>query len=97
MAPEDGDVSNRQALASQLGDLLDFALQFDQAKMTNSSIMNDFSQYRRSISKLRDHPMASIKEAEANSISMFIANHIPMTTSLATQFAVIYSTVSLSP
>ena len=29
----DGDISQRPALATQLADLLDFALQFDQAKV----------------------------------------------------------------
>ncbi len=59
MSPTGPSISSRQALATQLADLLDFALQFDQAKMMNAAIMNDFSQYRRSISKLRDHPLAS--------------------------------------
>lgn len=91
MSPDDTGLKNRQGLASQLADLLDFILQFDQAKMKNSAIMNDFSQYRRSIGKLRDHPMAIIKEAETNSISMFIAIHIPMTTTLATEFSSLFS------
>ncbi len=51
--------AGKEALAAQLADMLDFVLQFDQAKMMNAAIMNDFSQYRRSIGKMRDHPSAA--------------------------------------
>ena len=63
--------------------------------MMNAAIMNDFSQYRRSVGKLRDHPSASIKEVEANNISMWIAMHIPMTSTLAKTFSDIFKEVGV--
>ncbi len=42
-----------QASAYQLANILNFALQFDLTKMSNPSIQNDFSYYRRTVSKMR--------------------------------------------
>ncbi len=68
----------QQALAKQLADVLAFVLTFDQAKMTCPALQNDFSYYRRTLSKMRNHPSVTVSEAEANRISMFIAENIPM-------------------
>eukprot|EP01104_Vermistella_antarctica_P005710 TRINITY_DN1624_c0_g1_i2.p1 TRINITY_DN1624_c0_g1~~TRINITY_DN1624_c0_g1_i2.p1 ORF type:complete len:310 (+),score=85.09 TRINITY_DN1624_c0_g1_i2:157-1086(+) len=42
-------IANQQALAKQLADVFNFVLQFDELKMMNSAIGNDFSHYRRSL------------------------------------------------
>ena len=39
------------ALAKQLGEILDFALKFDELKMTKPALQNDFSYYRRLMPK----------------------------------------------
>jgi len=46
-------LSHQQALAKQMGDVIDFVLQFDDLKMTNPAIQNDFSYYRRSLNRLK--------------------------------------------
>lgn len=46
-------LSSQQALAKQLGDVLDFVLRFDDAKMINPAIQNDISYYRRSLARLK--------------------------------------------
>jgi len=46
-------LSNQQALAKQLGDVFDFVLRFDDAKMINPAIQNDISYYRRSLSRMK--------------------------------------------
>ncbi|KAH9406148.1 Protein fam49b [Tyrophagus putrescentiae] len=49
-------LETQQALVKQFADILDFVLKFDDAKMLNPSIQNDFSYYRRTISRLRTGP-----------------------------------------
>jgi len=46
-------LSNQQALAKQMGDVFDFVLRFDDAKMINPAIQNDISYYRRSLSRMK--------------------------------------------
>ncbi|KAI8815094.1 hypothetical protein BJ742DRAFT_733606 [Cladochytrium replicatum] len=52
-----GDVAKNlesfQATATQLGDLLHFVSLFDELKMVNPNIQNDFSYYRRSLSRMK--------------------------------------------
>ncbi|CAB3992160.1 FAM49B isoform X1, partial [Paramuricea clavata] len=44
-------LEQQQALAKQFADILHFTLKFDDLKMTNPSIQNDFSYYRRTLSR----------------------------------------------
>jgi hypothetical protein len=42
-----------QASAYQLATIVNFAIQFDLLKMGNPSIQNDFSYYRRTVSRMK--------------------------------------------
>lgn len=46
-------LETQQALVKQFAEILDFVLKFDDMKMTNPAIQNDFSYYRRTVSRLR--------------------------------------------
>nr|BAN40689.1 hypothetical protein, conserved [Entamoeba invadens] len=70
-----------QALSKQVGLVLDFVLQFDNKKLGNSSIQNDFSYYRRTLNRMKsvkkDYEI-TIKDETANKMSMFFAYSSPM-------------------
>lgn len=77
-------LETQQALVKQFAEILEFVLKFDDLKMTNPAIQNDFSYYRRTMSRLR---MANQEEAEnetavtnelANRMSLFYAHATPM-------------------
>ncbi|KAI8807744.1 hypothetical protein BJ742DRAFT_811735 [Cladochytrium replicatum] len=81
-----GDVAKNlesfQATAKRLGDLLHFVSLFDELKMVNPNIQNDFSYYRRSLSRMK---MASpqianvpVHDELANRMSLFYAHSNPM-------------------
>jgi len=74
----DQNLSGQQALAKQLADILDFVLRFDDAKMINPAIQNDFSYYRRSLSKHKNKVEVKIKDDLANRMSLFFAYPTPM-------------------
>ena len=72
---------NYQALSKQLGLILDFVLQFDNKKLGNSSIQNDFSYYRRTLTRMKGIKRDSdikIRDEVANKMSMFFAYSSPM-------------------
>lgn len=74
-------LNNQQALAKQLGDLLDFVLRFDDAKMVNPAIQNDFSFYRRSLSRMKmakKEVNIRVRDDLANRMSLFFATPTPM-------------------
>ena len=80
-------LETQQALVKQFAKILDFVLTFDDLKMLNPSIQNDFSYYKRTVSRLRtpnsntpiDMPAISAITAEmANKISLFYAIATPM-------------------
>lgn len=50
-APTESTLDQHQALTKQLGEILHFALAADEIKMSNPAIQNDFSYYRRTVSK----------------------------------------------
>jgi len=72
------NLATQQALAKQLADILDFVLRFDDAKMKNPAIQNDFSYYRRSLNKGARKNEAKIKDDMANRMSLFFAYPTPM-------------------
>jgi len=74
----DENLDGQQALAKQLADILDFVLRFDDAKMINPAIQNDFSYYRRSLSKQKNKVDVKIKDELANRMSLFFAYPTPM-------------------
>jgi len=75
------NLKGQQSLAKQLADIIDFALRFDDAKMVNPAIQNDFSFYRRSLAKMKMTNRAGdikIKDELANRMSLFFAYPTPM-------------------
>jgi hypothetical protein len=76
-------VTDQQALAHQLAQILDFTLQFDQTRMMRPHLSNDFSYYRRLLPKFNKHPNVKVKDDEASGMALFTAEHIPMMTCLA--------------
>ncbi|XP_063675716.1 CYFIP-related Rac1 interactor B-like isoform X2 [Bolinopsis microptera] len=74
-------LENHQALAKQFAHVLDFVLAFDDLKMTNPSIQNDFSFYRRMRNRVKAYSEAEEHEVSnevANRMSMFYAYPTPM-------------------
>lgn len=76
------NIVTKQALAKQLADVLDFALQFDDAKMVNPAITNDFSYYRRYLARIKFSKESFddivVKDDLANRMSLFFADATPM-------------------
>jgi len=78
--PKDS-LANQQALAKQLADVFDFVLRFDDAKMVNPAIQNDFSYYRRTLNRLKiskKDTNIKIRDELANRMSLFFAYPTPM-------------------
>uniref|UniRef100_V9KY08 Protein FAM49A-like protein n=1 Tax=Callorhinchus milii TaxID=7868 RepID=V9KY08_CALMI len=81
-------LEREQALAKQFAEILHFTLSFDELKMTNPAIQNDFSYYRRTASRKRigkeqlavDNDMTS---EMANRMSLFYAEPTPMLKTLS--------------
>jgi hypothetical protein len=75
------NIANKQALAKQLGDVFDFVLRFDDAKMVSPAIQNDFSYYRRTLSRMKlakQDTTVKIRDDLANKMSLFYAFPTPM-------------------
>lgn len=66
------------ALALQLTQIFEFALEFDRVRMLRPNLSNDFSYYRRLLPKFNKHPDIRIKDDEASGMALFTAEHIPM-------------------
>lgn len=78
--PKDS-LANQQALAKQLADVFDFVLRFDDAKMVNPAIQNDFSYYRRTLNRMKLSKKdlnIKIRDELANRMSLFFAYPTPM-------------------
>lgn len=74
-------IQNQQALAKQMADVFDFVLRFDDAKMTNPAIQNDFSYYRRTLNRMKiskKEMNIKIRDELANRMSLFFAYPTPM-------------------
>uniref|UniRef100_A0A1I8EK15 DUF1394 domain-containing protein n=2 Tax=Wuchereria bancrofti TaxID=6293 RepID=A0A1I8EK15_WUCBA len=72
-----------QATCRQFARLIDFALLFDTVKMCTPALQNDFSFYRRAMSRESDGQFAIPLEL-ANTISLFLACPTPMLSALIT-------------
>lgn len=77
-------LETQQALVKQFAELLDFVLAFDELKMTNPAIQNDFSYYRRIVNRFRisnqeycDNNL-NVSNELANMMSLFYAHATPM-------------------
>lgn len=74
-------LASQQALAKQLADVFDFVLRFDDLKMVNPAIQNDFSYYRRTLNRMKLSKKdlnISIRDELANRMSLFFAYPTPM-------------------
>jgi len=78
-------IGQLQALTKQLAEVFDFVLRFDDMKMVNPGIQNDFSFYRRSRNQRRINKAdvaSNIQEEVTNRMSLFYAYPTPMMNSL---------------
>lgn len=77
---------SQQALAKELAEILHFVLKFDDYKMATPEIQNDFSYYRRQLSRQKMAETGGEEEVvsteEANRMSLFYAVPTPMLKSL---------------
>uniref|UniRef100_A0AAY5JWX5 CYRIA/CYRIB Rac1 binding domain-containing protein n=1 Tax=Esox lucius TaxID=8010 RepID=A0AAY5JWX5_ESOLU len=92
-------LEREQALAKQFAEILHFTLSFDELKMTNPAIQNDFSYYRRTISRNRLNNQQLEAENEvnnemANRMSLFYAEATPMLKTLSNATTKFVSEVS---
>jgi hypothetical protein len=74
-------LSSHKSLAKQLADVFDFVLRFDDAKMVNPAIQNDFSYYRRTLNRMKlskKDTNIKIRDELANRMSLFFAYPTPM-------------------
>ena len=76
-------LEQRQACAKLCAELLSFVLKFDDLKMNNPAIQNDFSYYRRTLSRMKmkdpsSDDSAVVNNEEANRMSLFYASPTPM-------------------
>uniref|UniRef100_A0A8C9S3Z6 CYFIP related Rac1 interactor B n=1 Tax=Scleropages formosus TaxID=113540 RepID=A0A8C9S3Z6_SCLFO len=81
-------LEREQALAKQFAEILHFTLRFDELKMTNPAIQNDFSYYRRTLNRMRINNIPAEGEYEvnnelANRMSLFYAEAAPMLKTLS--------------
>lgn len=76
-----------QALTKLLADILHFVFAFDDLKMTNPNVQNDFSYYRRTLSRMKmgrgggdggEGSGAILQDELANRMSLFYAYPTPM-------------------
>jgi hypothetical protein len=75
------NLANLQSLAKQLANVFDFVLRFDDSKMVNPAIQNDFSYYRRTLNRMKLSKKdlnISIRDELANRMSLFFAYPTPM-------------------
>ncbi|XP_065843117.1 CYFIP-related Rac1 interactor B-like [Oscarella lobularis] len=84
----------QQALVKQFAEILHFTLTFDDLKMTNPSIQNDFSYYRRTLNKMKmsndvregdkdPSDLAGVSNEMANRMSLFYAYPTPVLKTLS--------------
>uniref|UniRef100_A0A2K6GFI0 CYFIP related Rac1 interactor B n=1 Tax=Propithecus coquereli TaxID=379532 RepID=A0A2K6GFI0_PROCO len=76
------------ASRARFAEILHFTLRFDELKMTNPAIQNDFSYYRRTLSRMRINNVPAEGENEvnnelANRMSLFYAEATPMLKTLS--------------
>lgn len=79
--------NQQQCLVKQLAKFIDFAMAYDDLKMTCPAINNDFSYFRRTMSGQRANGKTEpspITDEIANSLSLFYANPTPMLNVLKT-------------
>ena len=74
-------IANNQALIKHFALVFDFAFHFDVEKIMNPNIQNDFSYYRRILSRMKSSSKKkklTVDEDTANKMSFFFAYPTPM-------------------
>eukprot|EP01128_Nolandella_sp_AFSM9_P006689 TRINITY_DN34_c0_g1_i1.p1 TRINITY_DN34_c0_g1~~TRINITY_DN34_c0_g1_i1.p1 ORF type:complete len:332 (-),score=96.55 TRINITY_DN34_c0_g1_i1:55-984(-) len=76
-------IQGNLALAKQVAEIFSFVFHFDDAKMINPAIQNDFSYYRRVLSRMKHadkdkKSKVTVDEELANKMSFFFAYPTPM-------------------
>jgi len=71
-------VGTCQALSAQFALLLDLALRFDQIRMRQPFLSNDFAFYRRLLPKFIRDPRVRIRDDDAGGMALFTAEVTPM-------------------
>ncbi|XP_053596824.1 CYFIP-related Rac1 interactor B [Microplitis demolitor] len=73
-------LETQQALVKQFAEILEFVFKFDEHKMKTPAIQNDFSYYRRTLTKAKDNPENELIVGNelANRMSLFYAHATPM-------------------
>ncbi|XP_071965378.1 CYFIP-related Rac1 interactor B-like [Antedon mediterranea] len=83
-------LETQQALSKQFAEILHYTLTFDDLKMTNPAIQNDFSYYRRTLNRKKmvnkddDESELAVCNETANRMSLFYAQANPMLNTLST-------------
>jgi len=80
--PKPHSLAAKPALGRQLAHLLNFGILFDQIRMMRPHLSNDFSYYRRLLPKFHKHPQVEVKEDDANAMTLFTAEPLPMIVAL---------------
>lgn len=70
-------IQEQPATARIFAEILDIVMQFDEIKMRTPGLQNDFSYYRRNLSKHSEKQL-TVREEDANYISLFIAQASPL-------------------
>ncbi|KAL7718524.1 CYRIA/CYRIB Rac1 binding domain-containing protein [Entamoeba marina] len=78
-------VTQHQATSNCLIEMINFSVQFDNMKLSNPGLQNDFSYYRRSIGKMKTKHRDDVflRDDVTNQISMFFAFAAPMILNLS--------------
>jgi len=74
-------VRDHLSFAKQVSQIFDFVFHFDEAKMVNPAIQNDFSYYRRVLGRMKNSEKdkkQKVDEELANKMSFFFAYPTPM-------------------
>ncbi|KAI9591350.1 hypothetical protein BDF19DRAFT_455363 [Syncephalis fuscata] len=76
-------LERQPALTRLFADIMDFIFEFDDLKMANPAIQNDFSYYRRTLNRLKMSSQMAMRtpvvnDELANRMSLFYAHHTPM-------------------
>ena len=95
-------LEKQQAITKQLAHILDFTLMFDDLKMNNPQIQNDFSYYRRTLNRRKMEEVSmgvaggpDLPDDVANRMSLFYANPTPMLNTLATATSRLHPRITL--
>lgn len=90
MTPEGkATLANQQALVKQAAEIFNFTLLFDEQRMKTPSLPNDFSYYRRLLTKIPTGDgtvwanRVTVGDEEASTMAMFTSEHLPMMTAVA--------------